>query len=305
MAETSHSLFCFLGLRYWPTWIGIGFIYLCNQLPFPIQMKIGRLLGRLAYYLAPGRRHIAQVNLELCFPNWTAAHKNNLLKQHFQSLGIALLETGLSWWAPSSTLTERVRIEGLEHLQGTLAAGHPVLLLSAHFTTLEIGGRLLSFFAPFHVMYREHKNPLFEEIMRRARKRHYEKAIPRSDIRGMLRSLKQKMPVWYAPDQNYGAEHSIFVPFFGVPAATITATSRFVKMSGAKVVPFFQERLPDDSGYVIRLYPPLEEVKGLDHQQDTLRINQCIEEEIQKMPEQYLWVHRRFKTRPIGVAGVY
>lgn len=299
------SLLRFAAPRYWLTWLGMGLIFLSNQLPFRIQMKIGRAIGSLTYYLAPRRRRIAQVNIDLCFPGRSAQEKSALLKKHFQSLGIALLETGLSWWAPKSKLASLVKIEGLEHLQTTLAEGHSVILLSAHFTTLEIGGRLLSFYAPFHVMYREHKNPLFEDIMRRARQRHYEKAIPRSDIRGMMRSLKQKMPVWYAPDQNYGAEHSIFVPFFGVPAATITATSRLIKMSGAKVVPFFQQRLDDDSGYQIRIYPPLENVRGQDPAADTIAINHCIEQEILKMPEQYLWVHRRFKTRPEGESGVY
>ena len=141
--------------------------------------------------------------------------------------------------------------------------------------------------------------------MRKARELHFEKAIPRDDMRGFLRSLRGNMPVWYAPDQNYGREHSIFATFFGVPAATITATHRLAKISGAAVVPFFPERLPHDAGYRLRLLPALEDFPGPDEAADTQRINDLIEAEVRRIPEQYLWVHRRFKTRPGQEASFY
>ncbi len=295
----------FVAPRYWPTWLGLGMLRLLALLPFAWQVRIGAALGCLALRFSPHRCHVTRVNLDLCFPELDAGQRHTLLLKHFESLGIGMLETALSWWGAPGRLRPLTHIEGLEHLHAALAHGKGVILLSAHFTTLEIGGRLLAQHAPFHVMYREHKNPLFEAVMKRARERHYDKAIERSDIRGMLRSLKDNHPVWYAPDQNYGREHSTFVPFFGIPASTITATSRLARMSGAAVVPFFQERLPGGAGYRLRLQPALENFPGDDLEQDTQRVNAVIEAEIRRVPEQYLWTHRRFKTRPPGEADVY
>ena len=295
----------FLAPRYWPTWLGLGMLRVLALLPFAGQVRIGTAMGRVALRFSPHRRHITHVNLELCFPELDDAQRHTLLIKHFESLGIGMLETALSWWSAPGRLRPLTRIEGLEHLHAALAKGKGVILLSAHFTTLEIGGRLLAQHAPFHVMYREHKNALFEAVMKRARERHYEKAIERSDIRGMLRSLKDNHPVWYAPDQNYGREHSTFVPFFGIAASTITATSRLARMSGAAVVPFFQERLAGGAGYRLHLQPALENFPSDNIEQDTQRINAIIETQIRRVPAQYLWTHRRFKTRPPGEADVY
>ncbi len=295
----------FLSPRYLPTWLALVTMWLLAQLPFRIQMLIGALLGNTMRYLAPRRRQIAETNLKLCFPDLGEAERKALLKAHFRSLGIGSVETAMSWWTPETRLKRRVRIEGLENLTRALEQGKGVILMSGHFTSLEIGGRLLAMFAPFHVLYRKHKNPLFESTMKQARERHFDKAIPRDDMRGMIRSLKDNMPVWYAPDQDYGREKSVFAPFFGIPAATITATSRLAKSSGAAVVPFFQRRLPDGSGYALRLYPALEGFPSDDLQEDARRVNQIIEEQIRSMPEQYLWVHRRFKTRPEGAPALY
>jgi KDO2-lipid IV(A) lauroyltransferase len=290
---------------YWPTWILLGFMWLVAQLPYPLQMAIGRTLGRVMILLGHRRRRIAETNLGLCFPELDEPERKALLRDHFRSLGMGMVETAMSWWTPTHRLKSLARIEGLEHLEAALAKGKGVILLSGHFTSLEIGGRLLALFAPFHVLYRRHKNPLFEATMKRARERNYEKAIPREDMRAMLRSLKQNMPVWYAADQDYGVEKSVFAPFFGIPAATITATSRLVRSSDAAVVPFFQRRLRDGSGYLLKLYPALEDFPGTRLEVDADRINTIIEEQIRTMPEQYLWVHRRFKTRPEGESSVY
>lgn len=291
--------------RYWPVHIGMALGWLVAQLPFRAQMAVGRALGNLAYYLMPERRRIARTNLGLCFPECDSDARRALLREHFRSLGLGAVETAMCWWTPARKLRGLARIEGLEHLHAALDAGRGVILLSAHFTTLEIGGRLLALHAPFHVLYRRHKNAAFEAVMQRARARHFEKAIARDDMRGLLKSLKANMPVWYAPDQNYGAEHSIFVSFFGIPAATITATARLARISGARVVPFFQERLPGAGGYRLKLYPALENFPTDDEAADTQRINDLIETEIRTMPAQYLWAHRRFKTRPPGATPVY
>lgn len=280
-------------------------MWLLAQLPFRLQMLIGARLGDLLLWLAPRRRRIAETNLRLCFPELGDSDRNSLLWASFRSMGMGSVETAMSWWTPEQRLRSRVRIEGLEHLEHALARGRGVILMSGHFTSLEIGGRLLALFAPFHVLYRQHKNPLFEHVMRKARERHFDRAIPRDDMRGMIRSLKDNMPVWYAPDQDYGREKSIFAPFFGIPTATITATSRLAKASGAAVVPFFQTRRADGHGYDLRLYPVLEDFPGVDTVADCTRINRIIEEQIRSMPEQYLWVHRRFKTRPEGEQSLY
>lgn len=290
---------------YWPIWLLLGGARLLIYLPYSTQLWLGRGLGKLAYHSMRRRRAVAQTNIALCFPNWSEPARAQLLRQHFASLGIGLLEIANSWWASDTQLKDRVQIAGLEHLTQALAQGKGVLLLSAHFTTLEIGGRFLALSAPFHVVYRAHENPVVETAMRRAREHNFDKAIPRGDIRGLIRSLKNDMPVWYAVDQNYGHKDSVFAPFFGIPAATTTATSRLAKMTGAQVVPFFQVRLPDAQGYRIELLPALQDFPSADWAADTCRINALIEQQVRKAPEQYLWVHRRFKDRPDAQARYY
>jgi KDO2-lipid IV(A) lauroyltransferase len=290
----------FVGPRFWPTWLMFGLLWLVTRLPFGWQMAVGRLIGALALRLAGRRRHIAAVNLRLCFPDQSEDERQRLLKAHFDALGKGVVETALAWWGRSAPLQGRVRVVGLQHLQQARDSGHGVILLSAHFTTLELGGRLLALQAPFHVLYRKHKNPLFETVMQRARRRRFERAIAREDTRALLASLKAGMPVWYAPDQNHAGPQAVFVPFFGIPASTLTATARLARLSGAPVVPFFQARLPGSEGYLLVLCPALEGFPGEDTEQDTARINQLLESVIREIPEQYLWVHRRFKTRPAG-----
>lgn len=294
----------FLHPRYWPTWLSLGLLWLVIQLPQSMRVRVGRLLGWLMYYAMPGRRRIAEVNLRLCFPELPAAERQRLVKANHASLGMMLIEMGMTWWLPDARLRGLVDFEGLENLDAALAQGKGAILLAGHFTTLEIGARLLTLKRPIHPMYRPAKNALVDEVMRRGRERAADKVISRGDIRAMLRSLKQNVPVWYAPDQNYGREHSIFVPFFNIPASTIVATSRLAKMSGAPVVPFFQRRLRDGR-YRLYLLPAMEQFPSANVEKDTRRINALIEQQIRQMPDQYLWVHRRFKTRPEGEPGVY
>jgi len=291
--------------RYWPTWSGLGLLWCLSRLPWPWQLVIGRWIGKLFCRFSPRRRHIAATNLSLCFPELTAAAREDILQEQFSSLGIGVMEMAMSWWGSERRLKGLTRLDGLEHLHRALAQGKGAILLSAHFTTLEIGGRLLSMQSPFHVMYRPHKNAAFEAMLQRARTRHFRKAIPRGDLRGMLGSLKENIPVWYAPDQDHGREQSIFVPFFGIKTAAITGTSRLARISKAPVVPFFQTRLPGAQGYQLTLYPALEGFPGDSIEADTCRISAIIEARVREQPGQYLWAHRRFKTRPEGEPGVY
>jgi KDO2-lipid IV(A) lauroyltransferase len=277
-----------------------------SALPYSWQLKLGGGIGRIGIKLAHSRRHIAEINLATCFPELTPQQRNELLKKDFIALGIGLFETVLAWWGSDKKLSNLVQIEGLEHFDQAMAQGKGVILLTGHFTHLELGARFFALHRPFHAMYRPHKNLLYETIVRQARERRSRRrAFTRDDIRGMLRAFRQGEAVWYAPDQNYGSKHSIFVPFFEEPALTITATSRLARMSGAAVVPYFPERMPGKAGYRLTILPALEDFPSGNDHADALRINQLIEEWIRRVPEQYLWVHRRFKTRPPGYPAIY
>jgi len=291
--------------RYWITWLGLGFGWLLAQLPFTLQMQLGKMTGLIMRKASSRRVKIAETNLTLCFPDKSQDEIQKLINANFESVGIAVMETLISWWSSPSKLKSRVTIEGLDYLENAVKEKHGVILLGAHYTTLEIAGKLLAiFYTHFDALYRQHKNPVFDFVMYKRRKTYCEDVIERGNMREMLRSLKKGRTIWYAPDQNYGAEHSVFVTFFGIPAATITATSRLAKMTQSKVVPFSHQRI-DNQRYVLRIYPPLEDFPSEDITEDTQRINHIIENEILKMPEQYLWSHRRFKTRLDGLPPVY
>jgi KDO2-lipid IV(A) lauroyltransferase len=295
----------YLHPRFWPTWLMFFLLWLLTRLPFSLQMHGGRLIGSVAYRLARHRRHIAATNIRWCFPQLDAQQQARLVRAHFLSLGQGVVETALCWWGREQQLRQRYVLVGEQHLANARERGKGVILLSAHFTTLELGGRLLALRQPFHVLYRRHKNPLFETVMQRGRARRFQTAIPRDDTRALLKSLGENGAVWYAPDQNHGGSQSLFAPFFGIQASTLTTTSRLAKISGAAVVPFFQARLPDGQGYLLILCPPLDNFPGDDLQADATRINRLIEDVVREIPEQYLWVHRRFKTRPAGEAYPY
>jgi len=295
----------YLHPRYWSLWLGLGVMRLVALLPYRLQMALGSLIGWFLYHLARERRVYAMINLELCFPEYSAEQRKQLLRKHFDALGKGMIETAIAWWTPAVRLQKLHSIEGLDHLDAALEKGKGVILLGAHFTTLEIGARLLALHRSYTAMYREHNNPLFDAIMRKRRESYFESTHERRDVRGTLRSLKNNKAVWYAADQDYGRKHSVFAPFFGVPAALITATARIAKLSGAPVVPFFQTRREDGSGYDLKLLPPLENFPSDDDVADATATNHVIEDEIRLQPAQYLWVHRRFKTRPEGMQRAY
>ena len=293
--------------RFWLLWLGLGVLWLVVQLPYKVQLCIGRMLGAVMYRIAGDRRRIAARNLELCFPEKTAAERERLLKENFASTGIAFFEMAMSWWWSKPRLAKLAHVEGLEYLEQAQREGKGVILMAFHFTTLEIGAALLGQQHTIDGMYREHNNALFDFIQRRGRERHNADslAVERDDVRGMLKLLRSGRAIWYAPDQDYGAKQSIFVPLFGIPAATVTATSKFAKLGKAKVVPFTQQRLADGSGYKLVIHAPLSDFPGESDEADCLRINQWVERAIRECPEQYLWAHRRFKTRPPGEPKLY
>jgi len=250
------------------------------------------------------RKQIAVRNIELCFPELDQVEQQQLVKDTLQTMGMMTIETALSWWASDKQLESRVRYEGLEHLEQALAKGKGVILLTGHFTSMELGGRLIMLKTPCHVMFHQMKNPLFNAVMMRARTFHSEGIVLRDDPKAMIRALRKNKVVWYAPDQDFGRKTSVFAKFFGVNAATIPATSRIVKISGAAVVPFAPRREQDGS-YTLSLGKALTEFPSGDDVVDAQRINDIIETEIRQSPAQYLWVHRRFKTQPEGKGLLY
>jgi KDO2-lipid IV(A) lauroyltransferase len=284
----------------WPSWFALGLLWLVGRLlPYRPALFLGRILGRLIYRLSARRRHIARINLGICFPELSEVQREQRLREHFDSLGIGMLMIGFAWWASEEKLRPLVEIEGFEHLQQSLTKGRGVILLSAHFTDLEMTARLISLYHKIAVMYRPHENPAIEWAFSRNRQRNFEAAIPRNEIRQVVRTLKQNLPVWYAPDQSFKGRNSTLAPFFGEPAGTNTATSRLAKISGADVILFAAYRKQDGTGYRLLLHPPLQEFPSEDLQQDATRINGLMEQAIAYAPAQYLWIHRRFKKRKV------
>ena len=291
----------YLHPKYWLTWFGIGLTVILSLLPYRWIVWLGRVIGRITYSVAGERVHVARVNLEKCFPKLDRATRETLLKKNFESVGIGIMEVTMAWWWPQKRLQRLVTYKGLEHLQSERG----VLLLVMHFTTIELAGRLITLRTSVDATYREHDNAVFEYVQRCLRHRFDpgSQLLRRRDIRGMLRSLKSGRTVWYSPDQDYGIHNGQFVPFFGIPAATITSTSRLAKAGPAKVVPMVVTRLK--GGYEVRLFPAIEEIPSSDTYKDTLVINEFIEQRIREHPEQYMWLHRRFKNRPPGETDFY
>ncbi len=297
----------FLHPRFWPLWLGLGLLWLVVQLPYRTLLSLGRCLGRIMLLVSAERRNVAARNLELCFPELPLVERQRLLKENLQSTGIAFFEMAMAWWWPKARLARLAHVEGLEHLRDAQADGQGAILMSCHFTTLEIGAALLGQRHTIDGMYREHKNPLFDYVQRCGRERHNldSLAVERDDVRGMIKLLRKGRAIWYAPDQDYGAKQSVFVPLFGIQAATVTATSKFARLGKARVIPFTQQRLRDGSGYRLVVHPPLEDFPGETEEADCLRTNQWVEEAIRECPQQYLWAHRRFKSRPPGAEKLY
>ena len=293
----------FLAPRYWPLWLWFGLLRLCCYLPYRAILALGGFAGWVMHRFIPRRRHIAEINIRLCFPELDAAQQQQLVRESFRAAGISLFEIAWSWWGPRRKLEPLCHIDGLEQLRAAQQQGKGVLLFSAHFTCLEIGGRLLALHAPFHVMYKSHRNPLFEAVMRNGREQQFESAIDRNDIRLLIKTLKRGETCWYALDQDFGYQSAVFAPFFSNQAATLTATSRIAKMTGCAVIPFFTRRREDGSGYQLTLLPPLENFPSGDDLADATLTNGLIENEIRKAPTQYLWMHRRFKSQPGGENG--
>lgn len=301
-----NDLLRLLAPRYWPYWLLLGILRLLVMLPYKTQLHFGKWLGRLLVHVPSKSRATASINLKLCFPKLSEEERQQHLQKNFEAVGMAFFETALGWWGTTKRLRAiPFEIIGLEHLQFALQKGKGVMLCSPHLTSLELVGRLLTLQIPIAVMVRPQKKALLEYIIRQARNKHYQQVVARSDIRGMLRALKNNIAVWYAADIDAGIKNSVFAPFFGILAATITATSRYAKISAAAVIPTFFYRRTDDKGYEIIFKPALDNFPSEQLEKDALDINQIFEDEIRQHPDQYLWQYKRFKTRPQGESRFY
>jgi KDO2-lipid IV(A) lauroyltransferase len=294
----------FLHPRHWPTWFGILLLWLLCMLPIRAQIVIGETLGALTGKLLKRRREVVRINLGLCFPELDDAARERLAAEHFKALGVGIFEAAIAWWASDARVRRHSEVVGLEHLDAALASGQGVILLTGHFTTLEIGARLVALNRDFHVMYRPYSNPIVDFWLHRVRQRGSRlPALPRDELRGLVRALREGRAIWYAPDQTLHPKHSVFVPFFGVSTQTITGTSRLAQMGRAKVVPFFPSREGDR--WRVRFFPALEDFPSGDDTVDAARMNSVLEQGVRLAPSQYFWVHRRFKYRPPGEPELY
>lgn len=290
--------------RLLPTWIGAGLFWLVGQLPWALLLAGGRLFGRLAWHLARNRRHVTRTNIRLCFPELDSDQQEALAHRCMISTGESLLEMAGSYNNHRIDLGKRLTIDGMEHLQRAKTEGRGVLLLGMHFNTLDVASRMLASKIDMHAVYRPNDNPVLNRLINRGRGHYLKSNIDRKDIRGLVRLLQKGEVIWYAPDQDYGVAHAVFVPFFGIAAATITATSRIARMGKAVVIPCAHYRLAGGR-YRIELGPALEDFPCGNDEADALRINQTIEHYVRKLPEQYLWVHKRFKHQPPGQPRLY
>jgi KDO2-lipid IV(A) lauroyltransferase len=287
------------------TRIALAFVWLLHWLPLPLLAAVGRGFGRLLFLLGRERREVTLTNLRLCFPQLGEAERLDLARRHFEAFGRSVLERGILWWSGRNRIQRLVRIEGIEHWRAV--ADRPVIWLAPHFVGLDMGGVRLTTEFPLVSMYSRQKNPLVDRLLLHSRTRfgNSPMASRQDGLKPVVREMRKGLPFYYLPDMDFGARDAVFVPFFGVPAATITAMSRLAKITGAAVVPCVTRQLPGGKGYVATFHPAWRDFPSGDVEADTRRMNAFIEAEVLKMPEQYYWLHKRFKTRPPGEKRVY
>ena len=285
------------------SYAALGLMWLLHWLPLPLLAACGRLFGRLLYRFGKERRHVALTNLGLCFPQLSDDEKSALARRHFAAFGRSFLERGVLWWASPARIRRLMKVEGMERLAAL--RGQPVILLVPHFVGLDTAWTRLSMDHDMCSIYANQKNAVFNDWLYRGRKRFGKQELfsRQEGIRPVIKAVRSGKPFFYLPDLDYGRRDTIFVPFFGVPAATITGLSRLARLTGATVLPVVTRMT--DTGYVVEIGAPWADYPGASIESDTQRMNACIEAEVLKMPAQYYWLHKRFKTRPRGEQRVY
>ena len=287
------------------TRFGLVLLWLLHFFPLGALAALGRGLGLVLYAFGRERRHVALTNLRLCFPHWTEDERRKIARLHVQAAARSFIERGILWWSSKARIQRLVRVEDREHVEAL--RGKPMIWFAPHFVGLDMGGtRLITEWAGCS-MYSRQKDPLVDRVLLRGRTRFVApRLFSRQDgIRPLVRAIRDGLPFYYLPDQDLGARDSVFVPFFGVPTATITGLSRVARLAGAAVVPVVTRQLPGGEGYLTTFYPPWRDFPGGDDERDARRMNEFIEQRVLEMPEQYWWLHKRFKTRPPGEPRPY
>lgn len=304
--QSGKFYWAFLLPQYWGIWIAIVFLMLLAILPWAIQHRLATLLGKIAFKYLKSRRKTTVRNLEVCFPEWTAEQVQDNARQVFMDMMIGVFETLNAWYSPQ-WFKGRVSIEGLEYIQNAQANGQGILLLGTHSTLLDAGGYLCAQYFEPDVVYRPQNNPLLDMLIYRCRGTIYKAQIDHDDMRGLIRHLKEGDAIWYSPDQDFGLKQGVMAPFFGTPAATVTAHRRLLKISKAVAIPlyFYRHGNIKNPQYRVLIEPAVEHLPSEDELGDTIRVNKIIENQLRIAPTQYMWFHRRFKTRPDGYEKIY
>ena len=305
--DTYKLKISFIHPKYWLAWLGIFALFLSSLLPYSTLLKLGRLLGRMAIPFSHSRYHTARRNIELCFPELTSQQVNDKVKINFENTGIALLEMGMAWFWPTWRVRGLLSIRGIENLQKATREDKGIIFLGAHFLTLEMGARALGLVHPSYAVYRKNSNAVLDYWFYWGRMREHKAMLDRKDFKAMLRVLKSAQALWYAPDHDYGKhKSSVFAPFFNVKEAnTVSGTSTLARVKNTTVIPMFLKRLPGNEGYELVFYEALQDFPSNDLEVDTAYTNQQIERMVKECDDQYMWLHRRFKTRPEGEASLY
>ena len=295
----------YIAPRYWPLWLAFGVLRLMAMLPIRWTEAIGSSLGMLVYRLVPSRRRVARINIRQAYPGYNEEQVRELNKASFRSLGISIFEFAQSWWRDRDYMRSICDVEGKQHLDEALARGKGVILLTGHFTTLEIGAMLIGLYTTLNGVYKKAHNPMFNAFMAHYRSTYGEELIENKNVRAIIRGLRRGRATWFAPDQDFADQDIVFTPFLGGTASTMTATARMAEMTGAAVVPFYPQRLEKGRGYRLVILPALENFPSDDINNDSARVNKAIEDMVYANPEQYGWVHKRFKHRPPGMPPIY
>ncbi|MBT0721409.1 kdo(2)-lipid IV(A) palmitoleoyltransferase [Tatumella sp. TA1] len=306
MKKTGQFKFKILHPRYWLTWFGLGVLWLLVQLPYPVLIRLGAKMGKISRRVLKRREVITRRNVQLCFPDIQAQELEVLVSKNFESLGMALMETGIAWFWSDKRVRKFYSVSGLNNLQLAQQEQRGVMVIGVHFMSLELGGRITGLCQPMMAMYRPHNNQAMEWAQTKGRMRSNKAMIDRRDLRGMVHALKQGEAVWFAPDQDYGPKGSVFAPLFAVDkVATTNGTFVLSRLAKPSMLTIVLIRNSDKSGYQLIIQPPLQDYPYDDQQAAASYMNKVIETEILRAPEQYLWLHRRFKTRPPGEVSLY
>ena len=293
-------------LRFWPTGVGLALLRVLGLLPMPVLAALGAALGMMLYAVHGERRNVVRVNIARCFPRLSRRARARLVRAHFKAFGQALVDIAVAWWASGARLRRLVRFKGREHYDRAIGGGRPVILLAPHFVGLEIGGIRLSMERPMVAMFRHPANELLRGVMQRARARFGLRLVEhKRPLTALVRQVRAGLPLYYLPDQDAGRRNGIFVPFFDIPTATYPVLGRLARLADATVIPCITRQLPRGRGYEIEFGAPLANFPSGDARADTEHMNRAIERAVRETPEQYFWVHKRFKTRPRGEAPFY